>query len=125
MPVHALLTIDHFKRALRDPYVRGDGRCMNAGNPVYPVRSYAERALVGFGLPREELTRLSRRTAEERGADRDPFLGPPPPSSRPSLGANTATPPPSGRDPFQRPLPPASSPAGGANTATTPRGATE
>ena len=52
-------TLGHFKKALQDPFEREDGGCVRIGDGmIYPVRIIASDALVGLGVPVDEVRKL-------------------------------------------------------------------
>jgi len=52
-------TLEYFKQALHDPYERKDGSCVPIGDGmIHPVRVIASDALVGLGVPFEEVRKL-------------------------------------------------------------------
>lgn len=51
--------MEPFKQALRDPFKRMDGACVNRG-VIYPVRLIASGGLVALGMPLEEVQKLGK-----------------------------------------------------------------
>lgn len=51
--------IDHFKKALKDPYKRRAGACVRrAEGLIYPVRGIASAALLDLAVPFSEIRKL-------------------------------------------------------------------
>lgn len=57
--------IEHLKKALNDPFKRKDGSCVTIGDGmVYPVRLIATGALVGMGVPIEDIRKIGGQIKE-------------------------------------------------------------